>query len=140
MRNLTWIALLLIAALPTTAIADDLDITLHDSLTDTEESWTLHDVELGSLPAVTFETGEREGIVIEMEFEDQGEQVGMYFRIYRVTFKKRNGNSPRAIARSRLSGEPRISSMKGTEASVRTGNEEGFLQLSMTYVTTVAEE
>ncbi len=150
MKTLTWIASLLIAlvVLPTCALADDLDVTFYDSVTDFEQSWTVRDVEPGPLPDINFETVEGEGFVIEMEFEDLGDQVELTAAIYSVTFKKRKDGVPRTVARSRLIGPraPSIRVVKGEAAYVKQGqavadpgDPELFQELTIMYVTTEDE-
>ncbi len=119
MKTLTYLASLLIAlvVVPGMAAADDLAVTVSWSPTDTVQSWTFHEVEAEAVPAVTIETGEGEGLVIEMALADFDDQVMMDFLIYRVTFKKRAEGTPLVVAKSRLIGSPRIQALKGEEAT-----------------------
>jgi len=140
MKLLASFFTLAIIAMPTAALADDLVLTFRHSVSDTEYSWTVHNVETGNVPTVAFERSESEGFVIstEMEFMEDG-SILLTFLFFDVTFGDQKGDFPRAVKKSRVIAGPRIQTTKDLEAYIKQGTDEDHVSMSALYVTTNGE-
>ena len=141
MKLLAHIVALAILAMPAAALADDLVVIFYSSPEEVEYSWTAHDVESGLVPMVTLEFSEDEGISVATELETTEDgYVTLSFQIYEVTIKEGRGDLPRVVSRSRLVSAPKIRTLMGEGAHIKTGNPSGYIEVSAVYVMTDDDE
>lgn len=140
MKLLAHIVPLAILAMPTAALADDLEVTFCSTWDDVEHSWTFHDVEYGEVPSVTIETDANEGYTIATQLDLTDGFVTMAFLIYEVSMKEGRRDSTRVVSKSRVISSPKIRTVLGEDAYFKSGNETGYIEVSAVYITTNEDE
>jgi hypothetical protein len=140
MKLFAYLILLAILAMPTAALADDLEVTFSSTWDDVEHSWTFHDVEYGEVPSVTIETDANEGYTIATQLDLTDGFVTMAFLIYEVSMKEGRRDSTQVVSKSRVISSPKIRTVLGEDALFRSGNETGHIEVSAVYITTNEDE
>jgi len=144
MKLLFHLVALAILAMPTAALADDLVVTFYYPSEGVDVSWTVHGVENGQIPTVTYETSESEGISLETDLEFTDDQtVTMTFRVYAVTYKRDRRDSSKTVATKRLLEVPPIRPVQtvgDSQVFVKSGNADGTIfEITAECVTTEDE-